>query len=226
MLPPARGAGVVLHRGVERLPTAIDPCRMSAPMRAVAKACTVVRSALSFNQIAAYTCKFATIDRRRHAGLQMQRDEQQDGAGNRGFGTGGAMSDASELSGMNLQGPGLMRPTASAAPHYLDRIAVRSVNRIVIVRVAGIARLEAEDNYVRIWADRLYLHKDTLSGLVAKLDPARFLRVHRSHAINIELVHELRPQLRGEYSITLSDGTVLTSGRSYRSQIQAAFGLA
>ena len=156
----------------------------------------------------------------------MRQDEQRADAGNRGFGTGRPMSEASELSGMNLQGPGLMRPTASGAPHYLDRIAVRSVNRIVIVQVAGIARLEAEDNYVRIWADRLYLHKDTLSGLVAKLDPARFLRVHRSHAINIELVHELRPQLRGEYSITLSDGTELTSGRSYRSQIQAAFGLA
>ena len=48
---------------------------------------------------------------------------------------------------------------------YLTRIPVRSVNRIVIVPVAGVIRLEAEDNYVRIWADRPYLHKQTLSGL-------------------------------------------------------------
>lgn len=108
---------------------------------------------------------------------------------------------------------------------YLTRIAVRSVNRIVIVQVASIIRLEAEDNYVRIWADRLYLHKDTLTGLVAKLDPASFLRVHRSHAVNLQLVRELRPQLHGEYSIVLSDGTEITSGRSYRNAIQVVFGL-
>ena len=136
------------------------------------------------------------------------------------------MTDAYELSTTDERsGPITTRPLPSRPQFYLDRIAVRSVNRIVIVQVAAIARLEAEDNYVRIWADRLYLHKDTLSGLVAKLDPARFLRVHRSHAINIQLVHELRPQLRGEYSITLADGTEITSGRSYKSLIQTAFGL-
>ena len=108
---------------------------------------------------------------------------------------------------------------------YLTRIPVRSVNRIVIVPVAGVIRLEAEDNYVRIWADRPYLHKQTLSGLMQMLDPGEFLRVHRSHAVNIRLVRELRPQLHGEYVIALADGTELTSGRSYRARIQDAFGL-
>src|SRR3982750_2114005 len=67
----------------------------------------------------------------------------------------------------------------------LARIAVRSMNRIVIVQVADIIRLEAEDNYVRIWADRPYLHKETLTRLVSRLDPGTFLRVHRSHAVNL-----------------------------------------
>jgi two-component system LytT family response regulator len=121
--------------------------------------------------------------------------------------------------------PRVMLPPENRGAQYLSRISVRSVNRIVIVQVAAIIRLEAEDNYVRIWADRLYLHKDTLSGLVSKLDPASFLRVHRSHAVNLLLVRELRPQLHGEYSIVLSDGTEITSGRSYRNAIQAVFGL-
>jgi two-component system, LytTR family, response regulator len=110
----------------------------------------------------------------------------------------------------------------------LTRIPVRSMNRIVIVAVAvaAIGRLEAEDNYVRIWADRPYLHKETLTGLMLRLDPAEFLRIHRSHAVNIRLVRELRPQLHGEYLIALADGTELTSGRSYRARIQEAFGLA
>jgi len=52
-----------------------------------------------------------------------------------------------------------------------------------------------------------------------------FLRVHRSHAVNLTLVRELRPQLHGEYVVALADRTELTSGRSYRSRIQRAFGL-
>jgi two-component system LytT family response regulator len=111
------------------------------------------------------------------------------------------------------------------ASRWISRIAVRSVNRIVIVPVADIVRLDAEDNYVRIWADRPYLHKETLTGLVARLDPAAFLRIHRSHAVNIDRVRELRPLLHGEYLMVLTDGTELTSGRSYKLRIQASFGL-
>ena len=110
-------------------------------------------------------------------------------------------------------------------PKPLTRIAVKSVNRIVIVQVTDIVRIEAEDNYVRLWADRPYLHKETLSGLMNRLDPAVFLRVHRSHAVNISAVRELRPMLHGEYLIILANGTAITSGRSYRSFIQDAFGL-
>ncbi|NDP43015.1 MAG: LytTR family transcriptional regulator [Aromatoleum sp.] len=122
-------------------------------------------------------------------------------------------------------------PDAATAPAPfsrppLRRLAVRSVNRIVIVPVAAIQRLEAEDNYVRIWTDRAYLHKETLTGLIARLDPADFLRGHRSHAVNLRVVRELRPLLHGEYLIVLGDGTEITSGRSFRAMIQRTFGLA
>jgi two-component system, LytTR family, response regulator len=108
---------------------------------------------------------------------------------------------------------------------WLTRIAVKSVSKIVIVPVASIVRLEAEDNYVRLWADRAYLHKETLTGLMARLDPLEFLRIHRSHAVNVRHVRELRPLMHGEYAVILDDGTQITSGRSYRADIQAAFGL-
>jgi two-component system, LytTR family, response regulator len=108
---------------------------------------------------------------------------------------------------------------------FLTRIPVRSINRIVIVQVAEIRRLEAEDNYVRIWTDRPYLHKETLTGLMERLDPRDFLRIHRSHAVNVRVVRELRPQIHGEYVLVLDDGTELTSGRSFRARIQQAFGL-
>ena len=111
------------------------------------------------------------------------------------------------------------------SPPYLARIAVKSVNRIVIVQVERIVRLEAEDNYVRLWADAPYLHKETLTSLCSRLDPAVFLRVHRSHAVNLTLVRELRPQLHGEYTIVLADATSIVSGRSFRARIQQVFGL-
>ena len=114
---------------------------------------------------------------------------------------------------------------APGAHEWLARIPVRSVNRIVIVPVGEIVRLEAEDNYVRIWAERPFLHKETLTSLCSRLDPAVFLRVHRSHAVNLTLVRELRPQLHGEYTIVLADGTSIVSGRSYRARIQQVFGL-
>ena len=117
------------------------------------------------------------------------------------------------------------RPQPLAGPPWVSRIAVRSVHRIVIVPVGSIVRLEAEDNYVRIWAERPYLHKETLTSLCSRLDPTVFLRVHRSHAVNLTLVRELRPQLHGEYTIVLADGTSIVSGRSYRARIQQVFGL-
>jgi len=113
----------------------------------------------------------------------------------------------------------------ASGPPWLTRIPVRSVHRIVIVPVATIVRLEAEDNYVRIWAERPFLHKETLTSLCSRLDPAVFLRVHRSHAVNLTLVRELRPQLHGEYTIVLADGTSIVSGRSFRARIQQVFGL-
>ena len=116
-------------------------------------------------------------------------------------------------------------PPAPLDGAYLTRIAVRSLARIVIVPVHDIVRLEAEDNYVRIWADRAYLHKETLTGLCARLDPAEFLRVHRSHAVNLRLVRELHPLLHGEFRIVLANGAEITSGRSYKQAIQRAFGL-
>jgi two-component system LytT family response regulator len=106
---------------------------------------------------------------------------------------------------------------------FLARIAVRARDRIVIVPTADISRIDAEGNYVRLWADRSWLYKDTLTGLCARLDPAEFLRVHRSHAVHVKAVRELVPRSHGEFRMRLADGTELTSGRMYRDAIRAAF---
>jgi two-component system LytT family response regulator len=79
---------------------------------------------------------------------------------------------------------------------------------------------------VRLWTlERSWLHKDTLSALIARLDPLEFLRVHRSHAIRLRAVRELIPRQHGEFRLHLAGGAELTSGRAYRDAIRTAFGL-
>ena len=118
-----------------------------------------------------------------------------------------------------------LRPSRNGAHGYVDRLAIRTRDRIVILATSDVVRIDAEGNYVRLWTDRSWLHKETLTGLCARLDPREFLRVHRSHAVNLRAVRELKPLVHGEFRIRLADGNELTSGRAYRDVIRASFGL-
>jgi len=104
-------------------------------------------------------------------------------------------------------------------------LAVRWEHRFVILPVASIVRIEACDDRVRVFADRPYPHRETLARLCARLPSDTFLRVHRSHAVNIDAVLEVRLRHHGEYALVLRDGSVVVSGRNYRTAVESAFGL-
>jgi len=105
---------------------------------------------------------------------------------------------------------------------YLERVVVRSGGRILILRVDDIDWLEAASNYVRIHAGgRQYLLRETMSNLEARLDPARFVRIHRSTMVRLDRIRELEPLFQGDYVLILEDGTRLTSSRGYRDRLQA-----
>jgi DNA-binding LytR/AlgR family response regulator len=108
---------------------------------------------------------------------------------------------------------------SSAPMRRKAHLVVRSIHRIAIVPLSTIVRFDADDNYVRITADREYRRKGTLAALIANFGPGPFLRVHRSHAINLHAVRELKPLGHGEFAITLSDGTRLRSSRRYQRAI-------
>ncbi|MGH7448753.1 MAG: LytR/AlgR family response regulator transcription factor [Longimicrobiales bacterium] len=104
---------------------------------------------------------------------------------------------------------------------YLDRIVVRSGGRIVILRVAEIDWIEAASNYVRLHAGgREYLLRETMTALEGKLDPADFVRIHRSTIVRVEKIRELEPLFQGDYIVILDDNTRLTSSRGYRERLQ------
>jgi two-component system, LytTR family, response regulator len=99
---------------------------------------------------------------------------------------------------------------------YLDRLFVKSGGRILAIDVDDIDWIEAADNYVHLHTGRAsHLLLATMNGLEARLDPRRFLRIHRSTIVNLGRVKELRPMFHGEYRVVLGDGAVLTSGRRY-----------
>ena len=125
-----------------------------------------------------------------------------------------------------MDGLARREPDDPVARSYVVRLAVRARDRIVILPASAIIRIDAEGNYVRLWTDRSWLHKETLTGLCARLDPREFLRVHRSHAVNVRAVRELKPLMHGEFRIRLADGNELTSGRAFREAIRSSFGLA
>ena len=109
---------------------------------------------------------------------------------------------------------------------HLRRIAVRTGPRVRLVDVDDVDYFEAETNYVRLHVGGAsHLVRDTLGALEAKLDPARFLRIHRSLIVNMERVVEVEPLFAGEHVLSLRGGARLTTGRTYRSRVQEALGL-
>ncbi len=118
------------------------------------------------------------------------------------------------------------RTATAAATAFSDRIPVRDGVRTMLVPVAAVECVEAEENYVRIWVgERSLLVRDTLRALAARLDPGRFLRVHRSWIVPVAKVVQAESLASGEYVLTLASGRRITTGRTYRAAVREALGL-
>lgn len=116
----------------------------------------------------------------------------------------------------------IRRALAEARPPaaYLDRVLVRTGDHAVFVRTDEIDWLEAEENYVRLHAGReSHLVRGTLAGLEARLDPAKFVRVHRSHVVNLASIRALHPWSHGDWMIVMRDGRELMLSRRYRDRL-------
>jgi two-component system LytT family response regulator len=117
-----------------------------------------------------------------------------------------------------LEALAALRPAARRP----DRLAVRDARGVTFIAVADVDRLEADGNYVAVWASgRRRLLRESLRALEARLDPERFVRVHRSAIVAVDRIRRLEPCGHGEYDITLADGATLTSSRTYGARLQA-----
>ena len=109
---------------------------------------------------------------------------------------------------------------------YPERFTVRRGQGFVLVRTHDIRWVEAADNYVRLHLPdgRHEMLRASMASMEQKLDPARFLRIHRGVIVNVDHVRALEPAGDGEHFIVLSDGTRLGSSRTYGARIRELLG--
>ncbi len=113
-----------------------------------------------------------------------------------------------------------LRPVGPA-----ERITVKYRDRILVVPVEEVDWVGAEDNYVRIHVrSESYLLRESLTSLEGRLDPRRFVRIHRSTLVNLARITTLEPLLHGEYRVNLSTGEHLVLSRRHRPHLEALLG--
>jgi two-component system LytT family response regulator len=116
-----------------------------------------------------------------------------------------------------------LRGLEGAAPgRWLERLVVREAGRSLILPLAEVDWIEARGDYLRVHAGKAtHLVRMTMKELERQLNPASFIRIHRSTMVQLSRIREVQPWLRGDFVVRLSDGTRLRLARGLRSQVEA-----
>ncbi|MCP9494816.1 MAG: LytTR family DNA-binding domain-containing protein [Pyrinomonadaceae bacterium MAG19_C2-C3] len=107
---------------------------------------------------------------------------------------------------------------------YLERLMVKEGGRVFFLHTDDIIWVSAEGNYVRLHAGKeFHLIRETMNRLASRLDPDKFLRIHRSTLVHVARIKELHPMFSGDYTVILHDNTELTLSRTYRDKVLRSF---
>lgn len=115
--------------------------------------------------------------------------------------------------------------TRSARPpgQWAARIVVRDGTRVHIIPIDKLDYVEAQDDYVSLHSGgRGYLKQQPIGEVEAILDPARFVRIHRSIIVNLERVTRIEPYAKDSRIAILADGTRLAVSRSGYARLMEA----
>lgn len=119
----------------------------------------------------------------------------------------------------------LLEHAAGGEQRHLQRLMIKSSGRIYFIKADEVDWIGAEGNYVNLHVGReAHLLRETMSHLATKLDPEKFVRIHRSTIVNVDRVKELQPLFSGDYVAILHDGTQLNLSRAYREKSLKLFG--
>ena len=110
-------------------------------------------------------------------------------------------------------------------PRHLKRLTIRQTGRTILLPADEIDWVETYGNYLKVHAGReSHLIRGTMQQLETKLDPEKFVRVHRSALVNIEKVKEIYPRSNGDQDLVLHDGRQLILSRNYRDKFLSLLG--
>jgi two-component system LytT family response regulator len=127
-----------------------------------------------------------------------------------------------------LQSPGDGTPRAAEppAPHYLERIAVEMRGKVRSVPVEEIDYIVASGPYAELHTgDKRHLIREAMQTLEERLDPNRFMRVHRSMIVRLDLVETLHRGAGGDYEVQLKGGARVRVSRSRREALERWLGV-
>jgi two-component system, LytTR family, response regulator len=116
----------------------------------------------------------------------------------------------------NLSGIKRLSDTLQAGySPYPEKVLVENGSRMIAVDVNDILWIEADGDYTRLHtAQKFYLSNYGISILQQKLNPALFIRIHRSTIVNTNIIKEVYRDINGYYAV-LQNGNIQKVGRSY-----------
>ena len=114
--------------------------------------------------------------------------------------------------------------TDDSAPSFADRLAVKVDGAVIFVRTEEIEWIESAQNYVTLHCQKQTpMLRGSVKGLAEKLDPDKFVRVHRSTIVNIDSIRESTPWFHGDQRIMLHSGEKLILSRKRRDVLNRFF---
>jgi two-component system LytT family response regulator len=120
-----------------------------------------------------------------------------------------------------LSAAGEERHSVDPRSGYLDRLVLKSNGCISFLDVNDVDWMEAAGVYIYLHVGaKKHLYRSSVTQLLQRIDPERFVRIHRSAAVNTSRIRELRSMSHGDYALILKDGTELTLSRAYRTQME------
>jgi hypothetical protein len=105
-----------------------------------------------------------------------------------------------------------------------ERFLVRKLGSEFLVPARDIEWLEAAENYVNLHArGHVYPLRSTMTAISARLDPQRFVRVHRSYTVNLDFLAQIEPLDTGDARLLMKDGSRVPCSRRYRNALRGCF---
>ena len=112
------------------------------------------------------------------------------------------------------------RTSSVSQKDYLTRLMIKVSGRVVLLKVGEIDFIEADGNYAKLHVGRKsHLLREKMHDLEGQLDPAKFVRIHRSTIVNVDRIKEMHPHFNGDYVVVLEDGRQLRLSRSRRENL-------